>query len=179
MVVVALVLLAVLSVLPLALYRDLPPVRRMGLRALLALAAGVALLGVVGLLAYAAGPADGAAQVFAAVLAVTAGAVAGGPVATALLRLAERTDRPPGRRSPADPAVLHGGAWIGVLERLAVTATLLVGWPEGVAVVLAVKGLGRYPELRAPAAAERFIIGTFGSVLWAAACAGAGLLLLR
>ena len=39
--------------------------------------------------------------------------------------------------------------------------------------MLALKGLGRYPELRAaeaasaPAPAERFIIGTFVSVLWA------------
>ena len=46
------------------------------------------------------------------------------------------------------------------------------------AVVLVVKGLGRYPELRAAedgvrtGAAERFIIGTFASVLWACACAG-------
>jgi hypothetical protein len=53
-----------------------------------------------------------------------------------------------------------------------VAGTLLVGWPEGLAVVLAVKGLGRYPELRRPGAAERFIIGTFTSVLWAAGAAG-------
>ena len=40
--------------------------------------------------------------------------------------------------------------------------------------MLALKGLGRYPELRnagTGAVAERFIIGTFTSVLWAAACA--------
>ena len=71
--------------------------------------------------------------------------------------------------------VLRGGAWIGALERAAVFATLVAGWPEGLAVVLALKGLGRYPELRTetPGAAERFIIGTFTSVLWAVACAGA------
>jgi hypothetical protein len=42
-------------------------------------------------------------------------------------------------------------------------------------VVLALKGLGRYPELRTDTegAAERFIIGTFTSVLWAVACTGA------
>ena len=53
-------------------------------------------------------------------------------------------------------------------------AALVAGWPEGTAVVLALKGLGRYPELRnagTGAVAERFIIGTFASVLWAAACA--------
>jgi hypothetical protein len=44
------------------------------------------------------------------------------------------------------------------------------------AVVLAVKGVGRYPELRHPGATERFIIGTLTSVLWAAAAAGVGVL---
>jgi hypothetical protein len=70
--------------------------------------------------------------------------------------------------------VLRGGAWIGILERLAVFAALVGRWPEGIAVVLAVKGLGRYPELRAahrPGLAERFIIGTLVSVLWAGLCA--------
>ncbi|WP_070161575.1 hypothetical protein [Nesterenkonia sp. PF2B19] len=72
-----------------------------------------------------------------------------------------------------DRPVLRGGAWIGLLERLAVVSTLLASWPEGLAVVLAVKGLARYSELKRPnGAAERFIIGTFCSVLWAAACAG-------
>ncbi|WP_228387820.1 hypothetical protein [Nocardioides sp. dk884] len=74
-------------------------------------------------------------------------------------------------------SVLRGGTWIGVLERAAVYASLVAGWPEGIAVVLAVKAFGRYPELRAAedgvrtGAAERFIIGTFASVLWAGACA--------
>lgn len=69
---------------------------------------------------------------------------------------------------------LRGGAWIGVLERLAIYATLLLGFPEGIAMALAVKGLARYPELRATSsgAAERFIIGTFVSVLVACAWAG-------
>jgi hypothetical protein len=53
-----------------------------------------------------------------------------------------------------------------------VASALLVGSAEGLVVVLAVKGLGRYAELRAPAAAERFIIGTLASALWAAACGG-------
>jgi len=44
-------------------------------------------------------------------------------------------------------------------------------------VVLAVKGLGRFAELRAPAAAERFIVGTLASGLWAAACVGVAALL--
>ncbi len=75
--------------------------------------------------------------------------------------------------------VLRGGAWIGALERLAVFVTLIAGWGPGLAIVLAVKGLGRYPELRNQedsGAAERFIIGTFTSVLWAAGCAGLAVL---
>ena len=44
--------------------------------------------------------------------------------------------------------MLRGGAWIGGLERAAVFAALASGWPEGLAVVLALKGLGRYSELR-------------------------------
>jgi hypothetical protein len=66
---------------------------------------------------------------------------------------------------------LRGGTWIGVLERLAVTGTLLAGEPGGVAVVVAIKGLGRYPELRTgddPAVSERFVIGTLASLVWAA-----------
>lgn len=82
----------------------------------------------------------------------------------------------------ADPGaqLLRGGALIGLFERIAVAGTLLASWPEGVAIVLAVKGLGRYPELKAlkPGLSERFILGTFVSVLVAAACAGLGLLLI-
>jgi len=116
-------------------------------------------------------------------------AISGGGPPTALV-----FDLVDQRESPADSLgqsldlaghVLRGGAWIGALERVAIFATLVAGWPEGLAVVLAVKGLGRYPELRAAedgvrsGAAERFIIGTFTSVLWACACAGVVLLLLR
>jgi len=72
------------------------------------------------------------------------------------------------------PAHLRGGKWIGVLERLGVAASLVCGWPEGIAIVLAVKGLGRYPELQ-QGSTERFIIGTFASVLFAAAACGVGL----
>lgn len=71
------------------------------------------------------------------------------------------------------PGVLRGGTWIGILERLAITGSIMAGHPEAIAVVLAVKGLGRYPELRAAKAehrakaTERFIIGTLASYIWA------------
>src|SRR5690606_12064873 len=124
------------------------------------------------------------ARQFAATLAVLASLAAGGPVAKAALRLAD-PGTPAAPQGPARTSVLTGGSWIGALERIAVTVTLLSEWPEGLALVLAVKGLGRYPELRSAGqadqsgVAERFIIGTFASTLWAAACAGIGLLLMR
>lgn len=76
-------------------------------------------------------------------------------------------------------AVLRGGWWIGVLERLAVTACILVGFTPGIAVVVAVKGLGRFPQLRDdPAASERFVIGSLASLVWSAVMGFAGLALL-
>jgi hypothetical protein len=109
----------------------------------------------------------------AGVLAV----VGGGPVTARVFDLVDRGETPAQSMDRAGQ-VLRGGAWIGGLERAAIFASLAAGWPEGLAVVLALKGLGRYPELRAAedgvrtGAAERFIIGTFTSVLFAAACAG-------
>jgi hypothetical protein len=114
-----------------------------------------------------------------AALVALAGALAivgGGPVTARVFALVDRGETPAQSMDRAGQ-VLRGGAWIGALERAAIVASLIAGWPEGLAVVLAVKGLGRYPELRAAedgvrtGAAERFIIGTFTSVLWAAACA--------
>jgi hypothetical protein len=105
----------------------------------------------------------------------------GGPLTSLVFDLVDRRE-PPAESLDQAGHVLRGGAWIGALERIAIYATLVAGWPEGLAVVLAVKGLGRYPELRAAedgvrtGAAERFIIGTFASVLWACGCAGVVLL---
>ena len=98
----------------------------------------------------------------------------GGPLTTRVFAVVDAQDAAPGRWAAPDGdrrrQVLRGGAWIGALERGAVFASLAVGMPEGVAIVLALKGLGRYAELQSEAgegAAERFIIGTFTSVLWA------------
>ncbi len=86
----------------------------------------------------------------------------------------------PGAASgPAAPAetvssvrILRGGAIIGILERFAVCLAILVGEPVSIAYVVAIKGLGRFAELKAtPVAAERFIIGTLTSMLWAAGVA--------
>jgi hypothetical protein len=107
---------------------------------------------------------------FSAVLAVCGGSLA----TTAVF---DHVDGGVGMRAAGQ--ILRGGIWIGALERLAVFASLVAGLPEGVAVVLAVKALGRYPELKIDGArtfdksgvGERFIIGTMISLLWAAAAA--------
>lgn len=75
--------------------------------------------------------------------------------------------------------VLRGGLVIGILERAAVVLAILAGQPVAIAYVVAIKGLGRYPELKqAPEASERFIIGTLASMLWAAAIAALAKVLL-
>jgi len=105
-------------------------------------------------------------------LAAGLAVLGGGPVTTSLFDLVDADDGPDTLEQAGQ--LLRGGAWIGALERAGVLASLVADWPEGLAVVLALKGLGRYPELRnagTGAVAERFIIGTFASVLWAAACA--------
>jgi hypothetical protein len=138
----------------------------------------VALLAVAAVLAWTGGtPTPGLLQT-ATLIGALAAVAGGGPVATAVLRAADPTSAA-AAGGPGDPEVLRGGAWVGVLERAAVAGTLLTGWPEGLAVLVAVKGLGRYAELKAPAAAERFIIGTLASSLWAAGCVGCVVLLRR
>ncbi len=136
----------------------------------------------------------------AAVLGVLVAVTAGSHVVRAVFRLTRGEFRlvragaatPPPTSADGDAlefeapgSVLRGGAWIGYLERGAVSATVLAAFPEGLALVLAVKGVGRYPELRDAGreggrgadAPEEFIIGTLASLLWAAAAAGSATLL--
>ncbi|MGC5166320.1 hypothetical protein [Luteimicrobium sp. DT211] len=122
-------------------------------------------------------------------VAMLAVSVLGGLVVVpAVLRAAGRTSAGEAARADAQPsnapqpdapdaaAVLRGGTWIGILERLAVTGCLLTGFAPGVAVVVAVKGLGRYPEIRDnPGVSERFVIGSLASLVWAAAAGLLGL----
>ncbi len=68
--------------------------------------------------------------------------------------------------------VLRGGTTIGYLERLGVAIAILAGFPEAIAVVVAIKGIGRFSELAAAEARERFIIGTLASLLWACIVGG-------
>lgn len=114
-------------------------------------------------------------------------AVAGLPVTSGVLRLAAREDGAgendlgelegeDGTEGSAEPnvpdptptastGVMRGGLMIGVLERALAAAAVALGRGEVLAVIIAVKGLGRIPELKnSRAAGERFIIGTFASL---------------
>ncbi|MGX5715618.1 hypothetical protein [Arthrobacter sp. MAHUQ-56] len=81
---------------------------------------------------------------------------------------------PAGAATAHGQRILRGGAIIGVLERLGVCLAILTGQPVAIAYIVAIKGLGRFAELKeTPVAAERFIIGTLASMLWAAGTAAA------
>ncbi len=107
------------------------------------------------------------------------GAMAGNPFVRKVFLRLEMANRGRGAGASSDDGkyglllgsreTFRGGRAIGVLERLAVYLCLVFGFPEGVAMVLAIKGLGRYPELRNgndSRIGELFIIGTFLSILW-------------
>lgn len=187
MTVLALVLLLLAAATPALL----PALRRRVTDPVLPVAAlAVLLLAVSAVVAATTDPADGWRLATALVLGTVAATTGGGVVVRSVFRLMRQEFRPalappsaepdPADGDPADgdpDTGLRGGAWIGYLERAAVAATLLAGWPEGVALVLAVKGVGRYSELREPNAPEAFIIGTLASVLWAAGAAGTAQLL--
>jgi hypothetical protein len=118
-------------------------------------------------------------------LALVAAVFGGGPAAATALDLAMGRSAVPGLHGgilvpdskadaspgvlPARHEVLRGGTTIGVLERLGAAGTIIAGFPEGLAIVVAVKGVGRFTELEAPEARERFIIGSLASLIWACA----------
>ncbi|MGN6125530.1 MAG: hypothetical protein ACTHON_03115 [Humibacter sp.] len=74
--------------------------------------------------------------------------------------------------APASGEVLRGGTVIGIFERIATTGSIMAGFPEAIAVVVAIKSVGRFTELDVAEVRERFIIGTLVSLVWAAACGG-------
>jgi hypothetical protein len=115
----------------------------------------------------------------AAGVGAIAAVLCGNAIVLSVFGLIDASARPGSPR--VQRTILRGGAWIGALERLAMVGTLLARWPEGIAAIVAVKAFARYPELRAgqgTGAAERFIIGTFTSLGWAAACTGIVMILL-
>ena len=129
-------------------------------------------------------PAPTAVAVTLSLLCIALAVAGGGPAVNLTLNLAGgsptgehggilvRTD---GTAATAMPRheVLRGGATIGILERFATAAAIMAGHPEAIAVIVALKGVGRFTELEASEARERFIIGSLMSLIWA--CASAAL----
>ena len=113
-----------------------------------------------------------------ALLGIALGVVGGNPLTRRILEIAthgrvhETSDG--GIRADATPddgtagtVLLRGGTTIGYLERVAAVIGIVAGFPEALAVIVAVKGVGRFSELASAEARERFIIGTLASLLWA------------
>ncbi|RUR01042.1 hypothetical protein [Labedella endophytica] len=109
--------------------------------------------------------------------------IGGSPAAGFALDLATQGSVHPGahggimvdRGTPTASApreVLRGGLAIGYLERAAIAGALIAGFPEAIAIVVAIKGVGRFTELAEAETRERFMIGTLASIVWAAASAG-------
>jgi hypothetical protein len=131
--------------------------------------------------------------VFAAIVAIelfALGVTAGSPLTLFVVELTEKHSVRAGVHGGILPAptesaigtseppkeVLRGGATIGYLERIAVLGCLAAGRIEGIAVIVAIKGLGRFSELDSPEARERFIIGTLVSLIFS--CGTGALLIL-
>jgi hypothetical protein len=119
------------------------------------------------------------------------GVLGGSPVVALVLRFAQGNVElgdhggivvaDPEAAAPKNAAVprreiLRGGATIGYLERAALIGAVAAGQASAVAVIVAIKGLGRFSELDDSEARERFIIGTLTSLIWAGACAAAAVL---
>ena len=117
-----------------------------------------------------------------ALLAVALATVGGSPVVRWVLAVADGGRSAEGPRGgilvelmaepPAPPRqeeILRGGTTVGYLERLAAALGIVAGFPAVIAVIVALKGVGRFTELATPAARERFIVGTLASLLWACA----------
>jgi hypothetical protein len=144
---------------------------------LVALSAGVLALSLI-VAAVLPGPAPAVVTAITTLAALVT-AVAGGSPAVRLLLDRTAFDGQEGAHGGilvGDRELLRGGEVIGLLERLAVAGAIAAGVPEALAVVIAIKGVGRFTELDNGAVRERFIVGTLGSWIWAAAAAGAVLL---
>lgn len=138
-----------------------------------------ALLGAAAVAAAVSDGLDGPALVAGRVLAVVTAATTGGYAVRAVLAAGGIPTRDDNYDDPAPDPPLRGGRVIGLMERTGIAISLLLAWPAGIAVILGVKGLARFPQLREHHASEQFILGTFASVLWACAAAGIGWLLGR
>lgn len=113
-----------------------------------------------------------------AVLGTALATLGGDPIARRVLALASNSMvregpnggillRTPVMTTEPAPEVMRGGVTIGYLERAGAALSIIVGYPEAIAVVVAIKGIARFTELGTPEARERFIIGTLASLGWA------------
>ena len=146
--------------------------------AVTATAVGLTVLAlIVAALPPAAAPAAFATAITIAALVI---AVAGGSPVTRAVLDRVTFDEPEGTHggllASDGRELLRGGEVIGLLERFAVAGAIIAGFPDALAVVIAIKGVGRFTELENGAVRERFIVGTLASWIWAAAAAGIVLL---
>ena len=130
-------------------------------------------------------------ELVAVLAAGLAASLIGWPVTSLILRAAASRREKPAlaiKQEPAvqdapaidSPGLLRGGLWIGLLERFTAAVAIALGQPEVLAVIVALKGLGRFPELRASrAAGERFIIGSLASLAVAGVLGEAARFLVR
>ncbi|MCU1638682.1 MAG: hypothetical protein JWL94_1329 [Microbacteriaceae bacterium] len=180
----SLVILLTFAVVPLAIVATRPGRHRLVILCVLPVA-GILAVGLFGEIV-APHPAFSVALGFGIALL---GVIAGSPVVSLLLRTATRDSvmlgahggilvRDANAPPPAQREVLRGGITIGYLERFALIGSVLAGQAAAVAVIVAVKGLGRFSELENEQARERFIIGTLASLIWAGVCAAAAMTLV-
>ena len=142
-----------------------------------------ALAPVIAAVAMGASPMDPASVGIAVPLWIGIGllaVVAGSPLVSLILHLASPRTVPLQvqnsvfvTRGGHSQEELRGGVTIGLLERLAFLGCVLLGQPGGIAVIVAVKGLGRFNELNTEQTRERFIVGTLASLVWVGACTAA------
>ncbi len=144
---------------------------------LLGIAAGL-LVAATTLAAVAPSPVPLLMGLILALLGIAIGVVGGNPVTRHVLRLATRSrlrETPDGGillpvtrndETVLEPT-LRGGTMIGYLERVGVVMAIIAGYPEAIAIVVAIKGIGRFSELTEADTRERFIIGTLASLVWA------------
>jgi hypothetical protein len=179
----ALGLWAVLAVASIAVWAGRPgttgPATRRPRVLIAILAVEVGLTGLVAGFSARSGPVEAPWSWAAVGVGATAAVMTGGAVVLAVFGLVDASS--PSTTARVQRTILRGGAWIGAMERLAMLATILANWPEGILGVVTIKAFARYPELKTSqgsGATERFIIGSFASLGWAAACAGIVMILL-
>lgn len=114
-------------------------------------------------------------RILAAVGLAVASSLTGWPLVSLILRASERRGPKSAATTAAEATLtskaaaveLRGGLWIGLVERFACTLAIMFGQATLVAVIVAVKGLGRFKEITGPEVSERFVLGTLVSLTWA------------